>query len=107
MITQPLEWDYDRSRLVCKTCRGDASNTEMPHRDDCTWIAGLVAAAVEAEWARLVTDLTSHADSAEATVPPDGTSHARDQLLFVAGMRRAIELVQYGDRPMTASGDGQ
>lgn len=72
MITQPLEWDYDRSLLVCKTCRGDASNTEMPHAGDCGWIASLVAAAVEAERERLATLADEVSARYPNTPPGDG-----------------------------------
>lgn len=71
MITQPLEWDYDRSLLVCKACRGDASNTEMPHRDDCPWVAGLVAAAVDAERERIA-KLADEVSARYPLTPPGG-----------------------------------
>jgi hypothetical protein len=51
------------------------------------------AAAAERE--RLAADLAARADEAEATVMPNG----RDGHLFVAGLRRAVDLIRNGDQP--------
>jgi hypothetical protein len=50
---------------------------------------------------RILAMLRSHAGEEEATVT-DNPRHEYDKGLFVAGMRRAIDLIEHGDQPAEA-----
>lgn len=50
------------------------------------------------ERVRLAADLRTRAGELEA-MPANDTSHERDHLLFAAGMRRAVDLIELGDFP--------